>query len=102
MTLDDEKEALATIFFECARYERPSTEWIAALDLFTAKVTAAERERAGRVCDDEARIRADASDKHPENSPARDRCLAAARAAMNCAVGIRSGEVVRSNAGAVR
>ena len=60
----------------------------------------AERERAGLVCDDEARIRCDASDKHPENSPARDRCLAAARAAMNCAVGIRGGEVVRSNAAA--
>ncbi len=46
MTLADEKEALATIFFECARYERPSTEWIAALDLFTEKVAETERKRA--------------------------------------------------------
>jgi len=51
-----------------------------------------ERERAARVCDDEARIRAEAGTKHPEDSPARDRCYAAARAARNCAAGIRGGE----------
>ncbi len=32
--LADAKEALAQVFFECARYERPSTEWIQALDDF--------------------------------------------------------------------
>ncbi len=38
MQFEDEKEALAKIFFECARYERPSTEWIAALESFTNEV----------------------------------------------------------------
>jgi len=55
MTLADEKEALATIFFECARYERPSTEWIAALDLFATKVAETEREACAALaeaCDD--------------------------------------------------
>ena len=41
MQLEDEKEALAKIFFECARYERPSTEWIAALESFTNDVAEA-------------------------------------------------------------
>lgn len=55
---------------------------------------AAERERCARVCDDEARLRTEAGAKHPENSDSRDRCFAAARAAINCAKGVRSGEVV--------
>lgn len=55
---------------------------------------AAERERAARVCDDEARIRKEAGKAHPLYSDSRDRCNAAARAARNCALGVRGGEVV--------
>lgn len=54
----------------------------------------AERERCARVCDDEARARTEAGNTHPEDSDSRGRCFAAARAAMNCAAGIRGGEVV--------
>ena len=60
--------------------------------------TAAERERAARVCDDEARIRTEAGNTHPEDSDSRGRCFAAARAAINCAKGVRGGEVVGPNA----
>lgn len=66
-----------------------SGEW----DAWQAAV-AAERERAARVCDDEARMRTEAGQKHPEESESRGRCFAAARAAMNCAKGVRGGEVV--------
>jgi hypothetical protein len=59
---------------------------------------AAERERAARVCDDEARIRTEAGNTHPENSDSRGRCFAAARAAINCAKGVRGGEVVGPSA----
>lgn len=59
---------------------------------------AAERERAALVCDDEARIRTEAGDTHPEDSDSRGRCYAAARAAINCAKGVRSGELVTPNA----
>ena len=58
------------------------------------EAVAAERERAARVCDDEARIRLDAAAIHPEGSDSRGRCNAAARAAINCAKGVRNGEVV--------
>jgi hypothetical protein len=53
----------------------------------------AERKRAALVCDDEARIRAEAGNAHPEDSDSRSRCFAAARAAANCAKGVRGGEV---------
>lgn len=56
-----------------------------------------ERNRAAQVCEDEARIRREAGDTHPEESPERGRCYAGARAAINCAKGVRSGEVVRPN-----
>ena len=59
-----------------------------------ARAVAAERERCARVCDDEARIREEAGNTWPEESPERSRCFAGARAAMNCAKGVRSGEVV--------
>ena len=55
---------------------------------------AEEREHAALVCDDEARIRTEAAAKHPEFSEARGRCNAAARGAINCAKGVRSGEIV--------
>lgn len=32
--IEDAKEELAALFFQCARYERPSTDWRAALDAF--------------------------------------------------------------------
>lgn len=54
----------------------------------------AERERCAAIADDEARIRTEAGQQHSEDSEARGRCFAAARAAMNVAKGIRSGEVV--------
>ena len=57
-------------------------------------VQAAERERAARVCDDEARIRTEAGNTHPEESESRGRCFAGSRAAINCAKGVRGGEVV--------
>lgn len=38
MDIDDEKENLANLFFQCARYERPSTDWIAALDSYTDEI----------------------------------------------------------------
>jgi len=56
--------------------------------------TLAERARAAAVCTDEVRIRKEAALQHPENSAARDRCMAAARAAANCAMGVSSGEIV--------
>ena len=57
----------------------------------------AERQRAALVCDDEARIRTEAGNTHPEDSDSRGRCFAAARAAINCAKGVRGGEVVGPN-----
>lgn len=54
----------------------------------------AERERAARVCDDEARIRTEAGQQHPSESEAQGRCFAGARAAINCATGIRNGEEI--------
>lgn len=40
----DKKEELADLFFQCARYERKSTDWIEALDVFTSDVLQAGRE----------------------------------------------------------
>lgn len=65
-----------------------------AIRAAVAAEVAAERERAARVCDDEARIRAEAGKAHPLYGDSRDRCNAAARAARNCALGVRGGEVV--------
>jgi hypothetical protein len=62
MTLADEKEALATIFFECARYERPSTEWIAALDLFATKVAETERETCAKIAEGAQQLPNDGKD----------------------------------------
>lgn len=61
---------------------------------FRAEGVAAERERRAKPCDDEARIRTEAGNTHPEDSESRSRCFAAARAAMNCAKGVRNGEEV--------
>lgn len=54
----------------------------------------AERERCARVCDDEARIRTEAASRRGAGTQSFDRCMAGARAATNCARGVRSGEVV--------
>jgi hypothetical protein len=70
--------------------------WNRAIQLRAA--VAAERERCARVCDDEARIRTEAGNTHPEDSDSRGRCFAAARAAINCAKGVRGGEIVWPNA----
>ena len=47
-----------------------------AIRAAVAAEVAAERERAARVCDDEARIRAEAGKAHPMFSDSRDRCNA--------------------------
>lgn len=69
-------------------------ELIAYARQHAAEQVAAERERCAMVCDDEARIRSEAGAKHPIESEGRGRCFAAARAAINCAKGVRSGEVI--------
>lgn len=61
------------------------------LEAFASRIEAAERERAARECDTEARIRTEAGLQHPEDSESRSRCFAAARAAQNCARAIREG-----------
>lgn len=43
--LDDAKEDLAAIFFQCARYQRPSTDWIAALNAFCERFIQRPAER---------------------------------------------------------
>ena len=53
-----------------------------------ADAARAALEQAKKVCDDEARIREEAGQKHPEESDSRGRCFAAARAAINCVKGI--------------
>lgn len=68
-----------------------SSNQVAAI---VAAAVVAERERCAMVCDDEARIRTAAGEKHPEDSESRGRCFAAARAAINCAKGCRNGEEV--------
>lgn len=75
---------------------RQVLEWYSAAQMraYAAQEVAAERERCASVCDDEARIRTEAGNTHPEDSDSRGRCFAGARAAANCARGIRSGEVV--------
>jgi hypothetical protein len=64
------------------------------LEAFALEAVAAETRRCAAIADDEARIREEAGKKHPEESAARDRCFAGARAAANVARGIRSGEEV--------
>lgn len=49
-----------------------------------------ERERCALLCENEAEVRTKAGQRHPDESPERDRCFAGARAAVNCALGIRS------------
>ena len=76
----------------------------AAAPLLTHKADAepsnmvqAERDRCAAIADDEAAIREKAGLTHPEDSPARDRCFAGARAAANVARGIRNGEVLETH-----
>lgn len=54
------------------------------------KLIEAEREGCALLCDDEGQIRSEAGKKHPEDSRERGRCFAGARAAVNCALAIRS------------
>ena len=78
----------------------PASEWqrdmwtADQLEAYADAKVAEERERAAMVCDDEARVRTEAGNQHPEDSESRSRCFAAARAAMNCAKGVRNGERV--------
>ncbi len=55
---------------------------------------AAERERCAKLCEDEARIRTEAGNTQAEDSESRGPCSGKAPAAMNCAKGIRGGELL--------
>ncbi len=57
-----------------------------------------ERNRAATVCWDEHRIRTEAGASHEAESPSKDRCMAGARAARNCALGVVTGEVIEPKA----
>ena len=57
---------------------------------FAQLVAAVERDACAEICYDEVRIRTKAGESHPEDSASRDRCFAAARAAINCAAEIRA------------
>jgi hypothetical protein len=48
----------------------------------------AATERAAQVCRDKERSRSEVAMSHPEGSPARERCSAAARSALDCAYSI--------------
>jgi len=61
----------------------------------------AERARCAAVADDESELREKAGKTHPEESDARGRCFAAARAAANVAKGIRSGEMTEKYLAAI-
>jgi hypothetical protein len=60
-------------------------------DSFTAGVSQ-ERERGARHCDMEARRHTEEAAVHPDGSEQRSQRYAIARAALSCAVAIRSGE----------
>jgi len=49
--IEDAKEDLAEIFFQCARYERNSTDWNQALDEFCTRVISAERNANAELCE---------------------------------------------------
>lgn len=66
----------------------------AAFEAGWSAAMAAERDRCAKLCEDEARIRTEAGNTQAEDSESRGRCFAAARAAMNCAKGIRGGELL--------
>lgn len=48
--LTDADEELAEIFFQCARYERPSTDWKAALAAYKAALPSAVTETESQYC----------------------------------------------------
>lgn len=50
----------------------------------------AEREGCVRLCESEEALRTRAGYYHPEDSESRGRCWAGARAAINCALAIRT------------
>ena len=58
----------------------------------TNKAVEQERSRCASIADDGCQIRERAGQMHPDNSDARSRCFAGARAAANIAKGIRCGE----------
>ena len=96
MSEENDDEFLRLVEAECS----PAAKLYAEIERLRAEVArlkravAAERERAARVCDDEARLRTEAGNTHPEDSAERGRCFAGARAAINCVKGIRGGEEV--------
>lgn len=51
--VEDAKEGLAELFFQCARYERPSTDWKEALEFFCGMLIAKEREACAKACESE-------------------------------------------------
>jgi hypothetical protein len=74
----------------CARAEVVALRQQLA-DSFTAGVSQ-ERERCARHCDMEARLHTEEAAVHPDGSEQRSQRYAIARAALSCAVAIRSGE----------
>lgn len=61
-----------------------------SLEPFAALVAAAEREACAKVCEDEARLRTEDEKTHIYGSESQGRCIAAARAALNCEAAIRA------------
>lgn len=49
LQIEDEKEKLAELFFECARYDRNSTDWIKALDDFVEVVLKEYKEEVAQA-----------------------------------------------------
>lgn len=51
MDIENAKTELAILIFQCARYERNSTDWREALDKFVSDIQAHEREACAKICD---------------------------------------------------
>lgn len=57
MDIEDAKDNLAKLFFECARYERNSMDWKEALDTFCENLITEEREFAAKYVEQYGRIK---------------------------------------------
>lgn len=82
-------------WYAAATFETMGNEWTWAA---WQAATLHERNRAATVCWDEHRIRTEAGATHEAESPSKDRCMAGARAARNCALGVVTGEVIEPKA----
>lgn len=82
-------------WYAAATFETMGREWTWAA---WQAATLHERNRAATVCWDEHRLRTEAGAAHEAESPSKDRCMAGARAARNCALGVVTGEVIELKA----